>query len=357
MNDYLRLRLGLGSVGPERSIPFRDQDRVWWGPLVRRVLGRALIDIDCPVGRPLCQGPPRGKRGPETSPGERCQIADRCSYGVLYASSLTRRPPFALHVPPTAPGELPEVVELTLLGPGIDQHPKAIVALSQALNRGLGQGRRQLRVLSVEAVSPRGDPVPVCGEGLRWVAGEAPVSTIDLTVGESTGDGSEVRLELMSPTRLAVRGRLLKGDAPVGLDIVVSRTIERLEEVYGQGAAALGGLDRHELESAAEKATLAEHRIEWVEVRDWSARKQIGVNLGGKLGWQVYREVVPELRAILGAASVVHLGKNPTSGCGRVEVSPAGSGRSAPSGGGSGGGPRGARTRSGPRPRPGPASR
>jgi hypothetical protein len=147
MTEYLRLELDLEPSEPGLRPAPRDDPRVWWGPLIRRVFGRSLIDIGCPMRRPVCEDRAAG--------ADPCGLTARCAYGVLFAESLTRRPPFALYVPPTEPGSLPDEIEVTLLGPAMSHSVHVIVALTRAVDRGLGQARRRASILAVKRVGER----------------------------------------------------------------------------------------------------------------------------------------------------------------------------------------------------------
>ncbi|MFW6175598.1 MAG: hypothetical protein ACOC7L_02120, partial [Acidobacteriota bacterium] len=142
---YLRLHLTLEPV--PAGVPVDAAPDPFPAPAVRGMLGKALVDRFCPFGHPHCdpKGPALtsmkrpssasagvGGRAPSTAhrperarraegpalsnvegsagadatrpkrpptPAELCHLAETCPYGVLYASSRTRRPPYALHVP------------------------------------------------------------------------------------------------------------------------------------------------------------------------------------------------------------------------------------------------------------------
>ncbi|MGH9362945.1 MAG: hypothetical protein ACRD2T_13610, partial [Thermoanaerobaculia bacterium] len=112
MHPYLRLELALGrepgpsARGDEAPIP---------APLLRRVFGKALIDRFCPFGKPLCEEKPRGALRPPR-PQELCHLAETCPYGVLFAASLSARPPYALYVPAAGGNGGARRLELTLYG-------------------------------------------------------------------------------------------------------------------------------------------------------------------------------------------------------------------------------------------------
>src|SRR6185503_18691478 len=109
MHPYLRFELR-----PRAAEEDRGEAPPLPAALVRRVLGKALIDSFCPFGEPRCQAVPAGE-GARPSPQDLCLLAACCPYGVLFAASSSPRPPFALH---TARGEggSEGFLELTLFG-------------------------------------------------------------------------------------------------------------------------------------------------------------------------------------------------------------------------------------------------
>ncbi len=57
-----------------------------------------------------------------------------------------------------------------------------------------------------------------------------------------------------------------------------------------------------------------------MEVAYYSARSDAELLFGGKIGRLVYGEEAARFLPLLRAGEIVHLGKNPTSGCGRMRV-------------------------------------
>src|SRR5918999_3210685 len=148
MHPYLRLELALrrasgpAARGGEAHIP---------APLVRRVLGKALVGRFCPFGKPLCEEKPRGGLRPPR-PRELCHLAETCPYGVLFAATLPARPPYALHI--SAPGDDGGAhrLELTLYGAAWRLYPWALTALGEALREGLGKARERWAIEEVRRV-------------------------------------------------------------------------------------------------------------------------------------------------------------------------------------------------------------
>jgi hypothetical protein len=313
---YLRLELDMapcpGSRAARTGSP--DSEREWWGPVVRRVLGNALIEAHCPFRVPRC-------RGEDASVVERCRLAESCPYGVLFAASLSRRPPWALHVPRVAAGDPIERVEVTLLGPGWPLFPWVVTGLERALRAGVGRERRGYRSSRVLRVRLDRTWEELCGAD----PSELPpaLEPDDVPRHDRTPDEAlrTVEVRLISPLRLKREGKLVRDDDPVPLRELVARILDRWDAVRGPDEETPFTPEaRRELEARAAEAALVGHDVGWVEVRDYSAAKRSELLLGGKLGRLVFDGVPPDVLSVLRAGEVLHVGKNPTSGCGRIEV-------------------------------------
>ena len=317
MIDYLRLEMDVSPSDGEHR-PFGESRR-WWGPVLRRVLGKELIEGHCPVGRPLCEGLAPGNPGPPVPPIELCRLAEKCPYGVLFAGSLSRRPPFALHVPPGKRGLPFDRVEVTLLGPGTNVAPQTVLALGRALRRGVGRRRLPFDVLGADQVHWQGGRKGICGPFLEDLPDRFEPDSFDASGSRDDKELVPVEVEFRSPTRIKHRGRLLKDGSPVQFDLLLGRILDRCVGIYGD--EMLRTFDADRAKSIAATVPLVDHDVEWVEVEDWSARKRSQLLLGGKLGRMVYGGGVAETLPILRLGEILQIGKNPTSGCGRISVS------------------------------------
>jgi len=82
---------------------------------------------------------------------------------------------------------------------------------------------------------------------------------------------------------------------------------------------------RPDQEAEAARVLLLADETDWERVRDDSARGDKEIHLGGKVGRLVYgKEAMPFL-PILQAGEILHVGKNPAAGCGRMAVEEASS--------------------------------
>ena len=312
MHPYLRLRLTARPADGEPAEPPP-------APLLRRVLGKALVDGFCPFGKPHCQPSPQAKGRPP-APQELCRLAEACPYGVLFAASLSPRPPFALHVPAEA-GEEAAQIELTLLGDAWRFYPWAVSAVQQALAGGLGKERRPWLLESIARVRPDGGIEELCGGEIAALPTDLEPDLLGLAV-EPFVAAQPVTVDFVSPVRLIEDGHLVRDGKPVTLGLLVARILDRFAGLFGEASSeVLRPEIRAAVESEAARVPTLADETEWVEVKDYSARSRSELLMGGKVGRVVFGPEAARLLPILKAGEVLHVGKNPTTGCGRIEVS------------------------------------
>jgi hypothetical protein len=314
MHPYLRFDVILGG-GAGREVfagpPFPS-------PMLRRVLGRALIDRFCPFGQPRCEDKPAPPLR-QPPPGELCRLAQECPYGVLFAASRTARPPYALYVPPVV-DDAPARIELTLYGAAWRLYPWALASLAQALRQGLGKARTRWAVEEVRRVRPDGQAERLAGRDLSSVASDLRPDLLGLAL-QPCLTHQPVAVELLSPARLLREGRLLPGREPVPFELLIARILDRFTALYGDaGSDILRPEIRAVVEAEAARVRLLTDQTRWIEVRDYSARSGSELLLGGKVGRLVYGGEASRFLPVLRAGEILHLGKNTASGCGRIQV-------------------------------------
>lgn len=312
MFSYLRFHLVLEPTDGDGGSP-----AALAGPRVRRVLGKAFIGGFCPFGEPRCQ--PRSQGGSPPPPEELCELAKRCPYGVLFAASLTGRPPFSLFLPRPADSE-PGILEITLYGKGSGFYAWALLALQHALRQGLGKKRRRWEIAEILRVLPDRRGERLCGGDLSALPSRLAPDLLGLAI-EPYLAPQQVEVTLLSPTRLLDDGKLVPGHAPVPFKLLVARVLDRFRGLYGDDASEIlnPGI-REVIEAQAGEVRLLADETDWHEVADYSARSRSELLLGGKVGRLVYGEEAAPFFPILRAGEVLHVGKNPTSGCGRIAV-------------------------------------
>jgi hypothetical protein len=327
MHPYLRFELllrpapGAGPDSDGGAIP---------SPLVRRVLGKALVERFCPFGQPLCESRPAagsaersaaggGERPP--APRDLCYLAEVCPYGILFAASLTGRPPYAVHVPPGGGGsEGPARIEVTLYGPAWQLYSWALTALQRAFRDGLGKSRQGWEIEVVFRTRLEGGRERLAGGDLSHLPPTLRPDLLGLGL-EPYLAVREVAIDLLSPARLLRDGRLLGGAERLPFDLLIARILDRFASLYGDGASDILRPEiRSVVESEAAAVPLLTDETRWHEVRDYSSRSRSELLLGGKVGRLVYGPQAARFLPILRAGEILHLGKNAASGCGRLQV-------------------------------------
>ncbi len=239
---------------------------------------------------------------------------------MLFAGSKSDRPPFALHLWPQSQDQAGRVLEVTLFGEAYCLYPWAVSALQSACSRGLGRSRQRFQLEEVSRLRPDRSRRRLCSGDLSRLDAALPPDSIGPFVCPGQDPGP-VQVRLLSPARFVRDGKLLKGNDPVPFQILIARILDRLQGLYGkESSEVLQAEVRRRLEDRASTVPLLSHEIEWVEVPDYSARSRTEMSMGGKLGWLLYGEEAARFLPILRAGEIVHVGKNPTSGCGRIQV-------------------------------------
>lgn len=323
MFPYLRFELRLSRIGAGRGSLSRAQHaasaRALTGPRLRRVLGKCLIERFCPFGRPICQQQSNGS-GALPPPGEQCYLARHCPYGVAFAASRSRRPPYSLYVRLARQAGDADLVELTVYGEGWRFYPWILASLRDALAGGLGKERLKWQINKVLCVGADRSEERLCGRDLSTLPATRPPNLLGLTV-EPYLARQQVEVALLSPTRLILDGRLAPDRPGVGLDLLVARVLDRFAGLYGEEASDILRPEiRGPIEAAAARVPLLTDETRWVEAKDFSARSGSELRLGGKVGRLVYGEEAAPFFGILRSGEILHVGKNPASGCGRIAV-------------------------------------
>jgi hypothetical protein len=230
----------------------------------------------------------------------------------------------ALHVPRQFP-EGETGVELTFFGAACGLYGWVLQALERTVRRGLGKVRSRWELGEIVHLRPGGRRERLCGGDLRQLPTTIAPQHLELAseVGFAPDDsGERVEVVLQSPTRLTLGGRLLTGSEPVPLDLLVARILDRFAALFGDNADPWLAPDvRRQLEEGARSASLLEDSTRWLEVADYSARTRSELLMSGKVGRMVYGGVALPLLPVLRAGEVLHVGKNPGFGCGRLAVS------------------------------------
>jgi len=312
---YLRLEIEL-----ERITGRSGADSAPAPGRLRGALGKALVDAFCPFGEPCCDPKGKGRRTPTAAATDLCRLAAGCPYGALFAASLTRRPPFALYVPERPSDGGPTMVEVTLYGPAWRHYPWVLSALGRCLGENGPRDLSGLRLGTVRRIRPdRGEEALSSGDLTNLPADLSP-DVLGLAP-EVFVAPRPVAVELLSPTHLLRKGRSIPREQPVPFEILVKSTLDRFAGLYGDTASPILAPEvRSGLEAEAARVPLLEQDLRAAQASHYSRRSRAHLDLGGSVGRLLYGGEAAAFAHILPAAEVLHLGKNPTFGCGRLRV-------------------------------------
>jgi hypothetical protein len=303
---YLRLELSLGPRGAGSSLDLA-------GGTLRGLLGKVLVDAFCPFGEPLCDPKGKGRSGPLPDPNELCRLAAACPYGVLFAASLTRRPPYALYLCEPEERGADSTLEITLYGPAWRDYAWILAVLQGAL-----EGARP--VTAVHRVRPDRSRDRLSAGLLTELPADLKPDLLT-PAPEPFVAPKPVAVELLSPTKLLSQGKPIPRDEPVPFEVLIKSTLDRFAGLYGAGASeVLAKPIRSTLESEAARVPLLTDETTWQDASHPSRRSRHRLSLDGRIGRLVYGERASWFFHILRAAEILHLGKNPTFGSGRLRV-------------------------------------
>jgi hypothetical protein len=312
-------------------------------PLLRaRVTMRLLTDAALPAAKGAML---RGGFGyafqrascPEPCWGrsEQCAVSALCPYrwvfetphppGVPHLHDLQDVPrPFVIEPPLDgrtryAAGEALEC-GMVLIGRGIDHLPYFLFAFRRLGEMGIGRERAIARLERVEALrlgQPTGLVIYQDGRALADAA-TLPLITAESIVAQASALPPDLLLTMQTPLRVKARGEFLRVvDVPALIQATCWR-LNALATFHGDGPWPV---DHRRLVELGRSVVVERTQVRW---EDWErpaggARTQ-GTKMGGIVGTAVLRGVPEDVRAILLAGSVVHVGKACTFGHGMYRV-------------------------------------
>jgi hypothetical protein len=216
---------------------------------------------------------------------------------------------------------------LVLFGHAIDRVAYFLHSFEQLGHMGLGGRNARAQLERVEALRPWRPTGRVIYQDGRVIPDTDSVIT---TNGPYCYDGamiashaaklpSDLRITLNTPLRVKVRGAFIE---TFDLGAIVQSACWRLNTLgifHGEGPWAV---DYRALMDQARGVTLEQARTQWVDWERTSTREPQprSMKLGGIIGSAVLRGVPPELRALLLAGSLVHVGKACVFGHGKIEL-------------------------------------
>jgi len=219
-----------------------------------------------------------------------------------------------------AAGDALEFV-LVLIGRGIDYLPYFLFAFEQLGHMGIGKQLTRVRLERVEALnawSPEGMVFYQDGRVLPH-ADSLPLQDGATIAARAQELPADVYLQFPTPLRIKTRGDWMRRFDPMVLVQSICWRLNALSVFHGTGPWDVG---YHELMAQAQGIAVEREQVQWV---DWGRTSRRGgrrqhMVLGGIVGSVVLRGVPPDVRVVLLAGSLVHVGKACVFGHGKLRV-------------------------------------
>lgn len=322
----LRARVTLRILEETTLPPFK-------GALLRGGFGYAFQRATCPQA---CWGH-----------ADECSMETLCPYRWVFE---TPHPPDVAHLHDLKDVPRPFVIEppldqqrqyaagaalefgLVLIGRGIDYLPYFLFAFEQLGRMGLGRQHARARLERVEALrpwQPTGRVVyqdgrvitPTEDEGRRTHDSPhgLPVYTAAMIAERAATLPADLQLELRTPLRVKARGSFIERIDPPALVQAIGWRLNALSAFHGGGP---WDVSYRPLVEQAQSITVEQEQVRWVDWERTSTRNEQRqkMKLGGIMGSARLRSVPPNVRTLLLAGCLVHIGKAAVFGHGAVEV-------------------------------------
>ncbi len=295
------------------EVSFEEAGRVSrnWGPTLRGGFGFALRQVSCSLGRESCKN---------------CPLGSTCAYGYLFETPITGSPeimrnythaphPFVLEPPPEAPSAVDEGTtagfSVVLIGKGGSYLPYILLALQRLGELGLGRDKVpfQLRSLREE------DAHFLYEAGPDAQLKEPSGRHLSLGAGGSESGVFSVRFE--TPARIRREGE--PTDDPSMFDIVAAlrRRVFLIHHFHGRDD---GPVPKEMFLEAARAARRVGSSLCWEDRYRYSSRQDRKIPVGGLLGEITCQGDIGVLRPLLRAGEYLHVGKNTSSGAGKLRL-------------------------------------
>lgn len=199
---------------------------------------------------------------------------------------------------------------LVLIGRGTEHLPYFLFAFEHLGRMGLGKHRARARLERVEALRPWQPIGQIVYQDERVLPSAEQVATLESTAIQQRAATlpADVRLVLRTPLRVKTQGAFLQH---IDLAALVQAACWRLNALATFHGAGPWGIDYRPLGEQARQVAIEHVQVRW---QDWSRISTRGstpkkMTLGGLLGSAVLRDVPPDLRTVLLAGSLIHVGK------------------------------------------------
>jgi hypothetical protein len=216
---------------------------------------------------------------------------------------------------------------LILIGRAIDQLAYFLYSFEQLGRMGLGRGQARARLERVEALRPW-QPTGVAlyqdgratSEAARLRDAGASYCYDAPTIAARTAQlPADLALRLVTPLRVKARGTFID---VLDMPAIVGAACWRLRALATFHGGGPWQVDTRSLAEQAHTPGVEQVQLQWIDWERTSTRagQQRAMTLGGLLGSAVLRGVPPDVRAVLLAGSLVHIGKAAVFGHGQLEL-------------------------------------
>ncbi|MFY9557687.1 MAG: CRISPR system precrRNA processing endoribonuclease RAMP protein Cas6 [Blastocatellia bacterium] len=221
---------------------------------------------------------------------------------------------------------------LTLIGRAIEYLPYVVFAVSEMARRGLGFDRARFELAKVHLIDKR-EPKRLIYSGgsnridiqdasatsladlvrarLEQIAGGSPASTRGWF-------DSKVELRFVTPTRIRIDGDLQAG---MSFELLVRNLLRRVSLLCAVHGRARLDVDFRGLIDQARNVKTVASNLRWCDWERYSNRQQTKMTLGGFVGEIEYEgHATEELRALMVAGELLHIGTGTAFGLGGLEI-------------------------------------
>jgi len=210
---------------------------------------------------------------------------------------------------------------LLLIGRAIAVLPNFLYGFAELGQAGLGRDLAKARLERVEALQPfQPVGVTVYSDDKLCHLVDPPTHNIAELPVHAAQLPADLRVKLQTPLRVKAEGRFIE---QFDLRAVVQATCWRLRALSTFYSDTPWSFDYRPLAAMARAVRVERANVRWVDWERTSTRgdERRQMKLGGLVGSVELREVPAAVRAVLLAASLLHVGKAYVFGHGRVHVS------------------------------------
>ena len=249
-----------------------------------------------------------------------CPIKNTCPYSVFFVTPIDKNNeiirgrdkgphPYVISVYPFKKDENTKSITLTftIFGKLIDYFPYVYYSIIKAGQRGVFKNRIKYEVKDVKV-----NGVSILKEdGNLSMDFERNVWSVDKK--DNRPSDYTLKVTFLSPTRIKYRGSFLSDISFNDLINSGVRRVEFISKLYGSYDDGINSLDYD--------VKVVEKNIQWKDYIYYSARQREKLKLGGVVGdIQFYGKVDSNTLAVLKTAELLHIGKNPSFGLGKIQI-------------------------------------